>query len=103
MAEFKIPFRDSKVTYTRSHPLTKVVVIALIIVCTVSLIALRVTSRRMQAEIAQLRNEAAQLEADIALLEELVGNQDSVEGVEYIAENELGLVDPDTVILDPNP
>ena len=42
-------------------------------------------------------------EADIAQLKELIGNQDSVEGVEYIAENELGLVDPDTIILDPNP
>ena len=103
MIQFKNPFQGVKVEYTRSHPLTKVVVIVLIIVCTLSLITLRVTSHRMKTEIDQLRSEAAQLEADIARLKQLIGNQDSVEGVEYIAENELDLVDPDTVILDPNP
>ena len=103
MVQFKNPFQNIKVVYRRSKPLTKVVVIVLIIVCTLSLITLRVTSHRMKTEIDQLRSEAAQLEADIARLKQLIGNQDSVEGVEYIAENELDLVDPDTVILDPNP
>lgn len=103
MAQFKNPFQGVKVEYTRSHPLTKMVVIALIAVCTVSLIALRLTSQRLKAEIAELRSEAAQLEADIADLREKIDMQGSVEGVEDIAENELDLVDPDTIVLDPNP
>jgi len=103
MIQFKNPFQGVKVEYTRSHPLTKIVVIVLIAVCTVSLLTLGLTSRRLKDEIAELRSEAAQLESDIADLKEKIGRQDSVEGVEEIAENELDLVDPDTIVLDPNP
>ena len=103
MAEFKLPFRDIKVEYARSHPLTKVVVIALILVCTAALITLSWSGNQLRREIAELRSEAAQLEAENADLRELLDKLDSVDGVEHIAENELGLVDPDTIIIDPNP
>lgn len=103
MIQFKNPFQGIKVEYTRSHPMTKIVVIALIAVCTVSLIALRITNHRLKTEIAELRSEAAQLEADIADLQEKINMLGSVEGVQDIAENQLDLVDPDTVIIDPNP
>lgn len=103
MAEFKIPFRDIKVTYTRSHPLTKVVVIALILVCTAALITLMWSGSRLENEIADLRGEAANLEAENAELKDKIDDLDSVEGVENIAEDELELVDPDTIVIDPNP
>ena len=103
MAEFKIPFRDIKVTYTRSHPLTKVVVIALILVCTAALITLMWSGSRLKNEISDLRGEAANLEAENAELKDKIEDLDSVEGVENIAEDELELVDPDTIVIDPNP
>ena len=103
MAEFKIPFRNIKVEYTRSHPLTKVAVIALILVCTAALITLMWSGSQLRGEITDMRNEAAQLEAENADLEEKIDNLDSVEGVEHIAEDELELVDPDTIVIDPNP
>lgn len=103
MAEFKNPFRDVKVEYTRSHPLTKVVVIALIIVCMAALITLRWSGSHLKNEIGALLDEAAQLEADNADLSEKIDNLDSVEGVEEIAEESLDLVDPDTIVIDPNP
>lgn len=103
MAKLKIPFRDIKVEYTRSHPLTKVVVIALILVCTAALITLRWSTNQMKNDIADLRSEAALLEGDNAELKEKLENLDSVEGVENIAEDELDLVDPDTIVIDPNP
>ena len=103
MAQFKIPFRDIKVEYTRSHPLTKVVVIALILVCTAALITLMWSGSQLREEIADMRNEAAQLEAENAELEDKIDHLDSVEGVENIAEDELDLVDPDTIVIDPNP
>ena len=103
MAQFKIPFRDIKVEYTRSHPLTKVVVIALILVCTAALITLMWSGSQLREEIADMRNEAAQLEAENAVLEDKIDHLDSVEGVENIAEDELDLVDPDTIVIDPNP
>ncbi len=103
MAKFQNPFRGVKVEYTRSHPLTKVVVIALIVLCMAALITLRLSSIRLNRETADLRDEAAQLEAENAALEEKIDDLDSVEGVENIAEEELDLVDPDTIVIDPNP
>ena len=103
MAKFKLPFRDIKVEYTRSHPLTKVVVIALILVCMAALIALSWSGSQLKREIAQLREDAAALAAENAELKEKIDRLDSLEGVENIAEDELDMVDPDTIIIDPNP
>ena len=103
MAEFKNPFRDIKVEYTRSHPLTKVVVIALIVLSMAALITLRWSSVQLNREIEQMRREAAQLEAENQALKEKLKELGNVDGIEYIAEEELGLVDPDTIVIDPNP
>jgi cell division protein FtsL len=103
MASIKNPFRDVKVEYTSSHPLTKVVVIALILVCMAALITLRWSGNQLKNEIADLRDEAAQLESDNKELGELVDDPDSVEGVAHVAEEDLEYVDPDTIVIDPNP
>ena len=103
MAAIKNPFRGVKVEYTSSHPLTKVVVIALILVCMAALITLRWSGNQLKDEIGDLRGEAAQLEADNEKLGELVDDPDSVEGLEQVAEESLGYVDPDTIVIDPNP
>ena len=101
MAEFKLPFRDIKVEYARSHPLTKVVVIALILVCTAALITLSWSGNQLRREIAELRSEAARLEAENAELKDKIDSLGSVEGVENIAEDQLEMVDPETIIIDP--
>jgi uncharacterized protein len=80
MAKFNLPFRDIKVEYARSHPLTKVVVIALILVCMAAMITLSWTGSRLRREIAQLRQEAAVLAAENAELKEKIENLDSLEG-----------------------
>ena len=103
MAKFNLPFRDIKVEYTRSHPLTKVVVITLILVCTAALITLSITGSQLKRELAQLREEAAILAAENAELKEKLENLGSVEGVEDIAREELDMVDPDTIVIDPKP
>ena len=103
MAKLNLPFRDIKVEYTRSHPLTKVVVIALIVLSMGALITLRWSSVQLSREIEQMRQEAAALEAENQALKEKLEELGSVEGVEHIAEDELGLVDPDTIVIDPNP
>ena len=103
MREFKNPFRDIKVEYTRSHPLTKVVVFVLIALCLVTMITLGWSESQLRAQIDEMRNEAAQLEAENAELQEKLDVIDSVEGVENVAEDELDLVDPDTIVIVPEP
>ena len=103
MAKFNLPFRDIKVEYSRSHPLTKVVVITLILVSTAALITLSWSGNQLRREIAQLREEAAILTAENAELKEKINKLGTLDGVEDIAEDELEMVDPDTIVIDPNP
>ena len=92
MVQFKNPFQNIKVVYRRSKPLTKVVVIGLILVCTAALITLSWSGNQLRREIALLREEAAVLAAENAELKEKIENLDSLVGVENIAEDELEMV-----------
>ena len=103
MAKFNLPFRDIKVEYARSHPLTKVVVIALTLVCMAALITLAWRGNQLRREIVELRQEAEILAAENAELKEKLDDLGSLAGVENIAQEELDMVDPDTIIIDPNP
>ena len=103
MAEFKNPFRDLKVEYSRTHPLTTAVVVALIVLSMAALITLGWSQADMRRQIEEMRQEVAQLESENDDLREKIANLDSVAGVANIAQEELDLVDPDTIVIDPNP
>ena len=99
MAKFENPFRDVKIVYRRSKPLTKVVVIAAIVLSMAALITLGMTMRDIRGELQDMRAEAARLEQENAELEDKIDDLGSVQSAMDIAEEELGLVDPDTVII----
>ena len=101
MAEKKNPFSDVQVVYRRSKPLTKVVVIAAIVLSIAALITLRWTQNDIRAEIEDMRQQITQLEQENAALEEKIDNLGSIQGVMDVAQEELGLVDPSTVIIQP--
>lgn len=103
MAKFKNPFAGVKVTYTRTHPLTRVVIIAFLTLSLITLATLRYLSWQKTSQIEDMRREAAALEAENDDLQEKIDGKDSVEGLEQIAGDELDLVDPDTIVIDPNP
>ena len=101
MKKFKNPLANIQVIYRRSNPLTKVVVITTIVLCVAALVTLRWTQNDILAQIEDMRQEAAQLEQENAELEEKVDNIGSVQGVLDVAQEELGLVDPSSVIIQP--
>lgn len=101
MAEKKNPFRDVQLVYHRSKALTKVVVIAAIVLSMAALITLRWAQNDIENQTADMRTEAAQLEAENAELEEKISALGSIQSVLEIAMEKLGLVDPDTVIIQP--
>lgn len=103
MVKIKNPFAGIKVTYTRSHPMTRVVLIALLVLSIMTLITLRYLSWQRTSQIEDMRREAEILEAENDDLQHKIDGKESVEGVEQIAGDELGLVDPDTIVIDPNP
>ena len=103
MVKIKNPFAGIKVTYTRTHPMTRVALIALLVLSIMTLITLRYLSWQRTGQIEAMRQEAAALEAENDDLQNKIDGKDSVEGVEQIAGEELGLVDPDTIVIETGP
>lgn len=101
MAKIPNPFSRVKIEFRRSRPLTKIVVCSAIVLSMAALITLRLAQDHIQAQTDEMRSQAAYIEHENAELDDRIENLDSVQGVEQIAKEELGLVHPDTVIVDP--
>ena len=97
MAEFKTPFRNIRIVLCRTKPLTKVVVIAAIVLSMTAMIALRLTQEDIEAQTEEARAKAAALEYANQQLEEKKEGLGSVYSDMEIAQEELGLVDPDAI------
>ena len=89
-----------KIEYRRSRPLTKLVAVAAIVLSMVALIALSWAKYDVQRQTQEMMGEAARLEQENAQLGQKIDALGSVQSVEQIAQEELGLVDPDTVLID---
>ena len=87
--------------YRRSSIRTKVIVLILLVVGITGFFVLRHTINEAEARNAALESQAQQLEQENADLQQNIDNLDTVQGVEQIAQDELGLVNPDTVLIQP--
>lgn len=103
MEEKEKPFRKVKVILRPSPTALKVMVILLILFSMAALIALRWVTGSIRRETENLREEAAAVEQENSDLREKIDDLDNIKGVQNIAEEELDMVDPDTVIIDPKP
>ena len=101
MEERKNPFRNIKVVVRPSTPLLKIIVILVIVCSMAALVALSWVQKSIHARAEDLRAEAAGLEYENEELEEKIGQLGSVQSVQDIAEEELGLINPDTIIIEP--
>lgn len=101
MAAGNNPFKRIRLVYRRSSKTVKCVVLATIIVATVTLLALTIAIGDAKKEGEALRNEAISLEQENAQLSEDIGELGTIKGIKDLAKKLLGLVDPDTVIFDP--
>ena len=101
MAVKKNPLKNAKVVVRQSPAALKIILIVLILFSIVSLAMLRWVHNGILAETENLREEASALEHANTELVEKTENLGSVQSVREIAQEELGLVDPNTVILDP--
>lgn len=99
----KPPKKKVKVILRPSPLSLKILLIVLILLSMVALIALRWVTNNIRQETENLREEAAAVEYENEGLEEKIDEVDSVQGVQNIAEEELHMVDPNTVIIDPKP
>ena len=90
-----------RLVYRPSSLLLKCIVLATLVIVTVTLLVLRGGILKMQQSTDDMRKEAAALEAENQQLEQDMGQQNTVAGIKKIARDVLGLVDPDTVIYEP--
>ena len=92
---------QAKVVFRKSGKALKIVAAITMVACTVTLLTLGVAIFTVQQRINALRQRAAELQADNTLLQQYIDEMDSVQGIERIAFEILGLINPDTIIIDP--
>jgi len=85
-----------------SSMLLKIVVIVLIVFSTAALITLSWVHQSIQVRTENMRQEAVELQQQNTELEQKINILGSVMSVQQIAQEELGLVDPNTVMITPN-
>ena len=97
------PFSKIRLVYLRSSPLIKCVVLATLIATTLVLLVLTANIRNAHLQAAADRARAEELISENRELQDKVDSMGTVEGNKALAEELLGLVDPDTVVITPTP
>ncbi len=103
MDEIKEFFSRIKLVRMRTPNLVKVVLTIVIVLCMVALISLRIFVTDLNNRTQELRDDAAALDNANSELEEKIDQIGSVQSVIDIAQEELGLVAPGTVIFETGP
>lgn len=101
MAASRNPFRRFQLVYRRSSTLVKCVVLAALVLSIMALMVLRHALLETERKTEELRNQAAALEQDNRELSRAISQLGTVQSVTDIAKDVLGLVDPDTIIFQP--
>ena len=93
--------RPVRIVFRRSSLAARVIILAALAVCIALLVTLGVMTVQAREKAQALKDQAAALEQQNAALEQHIDDLNTLEGIENIAKEELGLVDPDTIIFDP--
>ena len=101
--EKKNPLKNVKVVTRHSPPALKIALIVLILLSMAALLTIRLVHNGIQEEIQNLKDEAADFEHANSVLDEKLKDPESVQNVTDIAKEELGMVDPDTILIEPQP
>lgn len=92
------PRQRYKIVFRPGKTLTKVALLAVIVLSTVTLIAIGSAKVHAEAKAEALRQQAIAEEREKAELEQDIAALGSTDSIVQIAGEELGLVDPDTTI-----
>ena len=102
MAERANPFRNIRFIVRPGPRKLKIILAALILACAAALVALGMVQNRIHQQTQAVLDQAAALEQENTELTEKKESLGSSSSIKEIAKEELGLVDPDTIIFDPN-
>lgn len=84
----------------RTSPLIKVAVAAAIMLSTVTLVSMCLCQMENQQRLNTLYSQASQLEQENADLTDRINNSGTVDSIRQIAEEELDMVDPESIIIE---
>ena len=101
MTQKQTPPKKVKVEVRPASNILKIILTILILFSIVALIALRWVHNGILTQIDELKDEAAGLEHANEELEQKTQELGSVQSIQDIAKEELGLVDPNTILIDP--
>ena len=100
MTQKNTPPKKVKVEVRPASNILKIILILLILFSIVALVALRWVHSGILTQIDALKDEAAGLEYANEVLDQKTEELGSVQSIQDIAKEELGLVDPDTILID---
>ena len=100
MADMLEKYINVRLEFGKSGILLKTVVSAVLALSTLVLVSIRVNTWQAEDRIRSLQERAGILEMENAKLQQQVDALGTVESVRAIAAQELGLVDPDTIIFE---
>lgn len=86
--------------YRRTSALNKVVIAAAIVLSSATLVSLRLAQWEAEATLADLRHRAVELRQENQELRNDIDELGTADSIREIAQEELGLVDPDTIIFE---
>ncbi len=101
MAPKQHPFRRIRLVYRRCPTVLKCALLGMLLIGTLALMVLRFSLLEAKEKTEDLRQQAAALEQQNQKLEHSISQLGTVQSVSELAEKLLGLVDPDTVIFQP--
>ena len=101
MAQLKKFLSRIQLIYRPSQTSVKVVVLVALVLSIGALIALRLSTDKLKAENKDLHDQAAALTATIDELKEDIEQIGSADGAVEFAQDELGYIDPSTVVYEP--
>ena len=100
MAKKSTQSKYVKVEVRPASHILKIILILLILFSIVALVALRWVHNGILTQIDELKDEASGLEYANEVLDQKTEELGSVQSIQDIAKEELGLVDPDTILID---
>ena len=102
MTESTIKIGNTRVVFKNSTMLLKILILTLLVFSMLALAALSWVRIRIQTQTQDLQSQIAQESGINRQLSDRLEDMTSDEAVQEIAEQELGLVKPNTVLITPN-
>ena len=100
MTKIRSFFSRFQLQYRRTSTLNKVVIAAAVVLSSLTLLSLRLVRVEAEETLADLRQQAAILDQRNDELRRDIDELGTTDSVRKIAQEELGLVDPDTIIFE---